>query len=600
MVRLEKEYFLPAKGPELVYKNRLVNLSTRPRKLQMEHFFVWNTDDSRDCTSFILPQNNGIDELRLPQYEDIDCRAVVPAQPWGAFVDRKKGIAVVFLMSGIWRVQRYIAGDCAQFSGYTSEVILAHQACLSCTHRLYVISNLHKESVKIIEPIRQAIVHSIERKEFSPDERSFEDILPEILPQPLVLVREPGVFLLDKISLDCGAAEQEGEIFKNQFLARYGIKVLKKGRPNMQFILSEMADKQAYKLVVRPEKILISGSKEGIQYGSQTLLNLIVKAGNSILIPCCTVEDKPDIPLRGMLMFPSGPRWDKLVKLFAEEALMRFKFNAFMIHLTPDRIRFTEPIEGVTISRNAIGDDYLQRLREDLCKMHIKLLPFFPVNHIKCPESQKKETFIATMFLRRIVEILQPPFVNIGFDELGRFSVSCECCRKRKNHEIFVRAVSFFHNFLKRCGSRAAIYCDMLYRKRGDTLGWLDDSDWAIRHLPKDIVLNDYQYDPSTLEYARLRSFRKAGFETLLGTPWSTEENVLAWARSTRKYGASGLIGASWAEGPSHTSPGHMEGVIWTGAYGWRIGAPSVKDAQAIVPRMAREIAERYLKRAGY
>ena len=595
-LRFQKEFLLDDGGRGFRYVTKLTNLGDKPRLLQLEDFFVWNTDDCRNQTSFVVPTARGADDLRLPSYDDVDCRAVVPSEPWGAYLDRARGLGVVMVVQGIHKLVRYVAGAFAQFAGLSPEMLLSPQGQLCVSRTFYVLSSVRQSASVEIEPIRRDLVAILDRRQFVTSGNSGEDRIARLLPRPGSLVRAGSSFVLDSaVGIDPGQATSEARLFRRQLVMEHGIKLSDKpgDRAIRLAVTASPANPQAYKLEIAPKQVVVSGAPEGIQYGLQALLDLLGVENGALAAPCCTIEDAPDLSIRSMLMFAGGKDWDRVLERFAAGVLARLRFNGFMTYLGQTAIAFERPIEGVQPDANAIPEARLRQLAAELRAMHIDFIPAVGLTHILCPESQKEQTRIASAVLERVVDVLHPRFVNIAYDEMGHFSAKCDCCKGKGNHEVFVHAVSHFHRLLKEHGSAAAIWCDMLLRKPGDPLGWLDDASWAVANLPKDVVLNDYHYGPGIPDYEQLATWKKAGFQTVTGTPWSTEENVLNWCRSIQRHGATGLMGSSWADGPSPTGVGHAEGLVWTATYGWRIGQPAFADAQGEVIRRARLIAQR-------
>ncbi|MGB9642433.1 MAG: glycoside hydrolase family 20 zincin-like fold domain-containing protein, partial [Candidatus Ratteibacteria bacterium] len=504
--------------------------------------------------------------------------------------------SVIFTFSGIHCIARYIAGDNGQCAGYSPEIILEENGEIINTYRFYIFPDVKKQMNKCreVESIRKNLVFLCEKKNYTRITQSVEDTIENLLCVPEKFVRNPGQFnFKSDVSIEGKGVEKEAELFTRQIEFEYGIKLDKKSdKKKIQLIVQEQKDSQAYRLQVNPENIHITGTPESIQYGLETLLALCTKTENNVIVPCCEIEDKPEIKIRGMLMFPSGKKWNVLLKKFAIGVLTKLRLNTFMIYLNPDSFIPSRPIKNINPSPTAIEEKDLRHVVTEMNSMHIKVVLCCSTKHVLCPQCQKEEAEIMCEFLKRIHEIVKPDFINIGYDEMGRFNPECQCSAGIKNHHVFVKSVSYFHNFLKELGTRTSIWCDMLFRKPGDPLGWLDDPEWAIKSLPKNIILNDYEYMPDVIEYPRIERWKKEGFDVVC-TPWAMEENILHWVASAKKYHADGIIGSSWAEGPSDKKLGYIEGLIWTGLLSWRSTNIDIYKKSHIVKRFAKEIAER-------
>ncbi|MCM8816077.1 MAG: hypothetical protein NC913_00975 [Candidatus Omnitrophica bacterium] len=589
----EKKYEIEEDSSCFTYTSRVINNAPETKNLQLEHFFVWNSDIHREKISFVVPRENGLDELSFPPYDELDCHAVNPAENWAAYVNRYNESAVIFTFSGILYISRYIAGDNGQCAGYSPEIILDRNGEIVNIHRFYVLANIntHMDKHKEIEPIRERICNTLNKKVFVHSEKTIEEKIRNLVFLPEKFIRKQGNFVIDEDTSIEGRTINEINIFLKQLTYEYGIKIARQGIRKVR-ILTDTNEFQHYSITITPNEILIRGTNQSVQYGLQMLLDLCIKSGTKLILPCCEIEDRPEIPLRGMLMFPAGKRWDKLVEKFAIAVLTRLRFNMFMIYLEPQGIIPEKPLPGIQPRKDAIEVHRLRALSESLLGMHIKLLLYCSTKHIICPWCQKEETRLMCQFLEMVIEKLKPDFINIGYDEMGRFFSGCRCTPDRKNHEAFVKSITYFHDFLKKKGTRASIWCDMLFRRPGDPLGWLDDPEWALNNLPKDVILNDYEYMPDVEDYRRIEKWKKSGFDVLC-TPWAMEENILNWANSAKRYGAIGILGSSWTEGPSQKKLGFIEGLVWTGILSWRSSNVEIEKVKPLVKNIAYKIAER-------
>lgn len=96
---------------------------------------------------------------------------------------------------------------------------------------------------------------------------------------------------------------------------------------------SQLSDKgsEAYRIEVKPESIALTGnSRQGLYWATRTLLQLLEQSRE---IPCGTIEDYPDYPIRGF-MLDVGRKFFSLDFLRATVKLMSYyKMNTFHIHL---------------------------------------------------------------------------------------------------------------------------------------------------------------------------------------------------------------------------------------------------------------------------
>jgi hexosaminidase len=176
-----------------------------------------------------------------------------------------------------------------------------------------------------------------------------------IVPQPVKLVSKKGTFLVDhKIDIvyaDANAAAV-GDYLRDKIKKLYGYDWLNceyhPYRYSKNILLSEAPGylpKEGYKLEITNTFIRITGSKEGLFYGVQTLLQILpaektLKKSQkhaAMSIPCLAIEDYPRFPYRGMHLDVSRHFFpvDQVKKYI--DYLAYHKFNTFHWHLTDDQ-----------------------------------------------------------------------------------------------------------------------------------------------------------------------------------------------------------------------------------------------------------------------
>ena len=117
----------------------------------------------------------------------------------------------------------------------------------------------------------------------------------------------------------------------------------KKGSGNAIF-LSLKADKklgnEGYRLTITPKGITVQATTvQGVLWGAQTLLQMkqtsYLNSGgvNKRLLPCLTITDKPDYPIRGM-MLDCGRKFFPMSYLYSLVNVMSYyKMNTLQLHL---------------------------------------------------------------------------------------------------------------------------------------------------------------------------------------------------------------------------------------------------------------------------
>ena len=171
-----------------------------------------------------------------------------------------------------------------------------------------------------------------------------------IIPQPVSLKQQPGVFTLDRstgITVEGASFEEAAVWFTSQIQTRVGIQ-LKKGRGGRTIQITTMADrnilgKEGYNLTVTPSLIrLQANDAAGVFYGMQTILQLLpsdkaASARSSAAIPCVEVLDYPRFGWRGLMLDVSRHFFTKPeVERFIDE-MVRYKYNTLHLHLSDDQ-----------------------------------------------------------------------------------------------------------------------------------------------------------------------------------------------------------------------------------------------------------------------
>ena len=189
--------------------------------------------------------------------------------------------------------------------------------------------------------------------------RTQEAAVPQIIPQPRFVQAGEGSFTITRstpVYVDIASPEILRTVeFLNERLQKAGgftLDVISNDDPlhhrdeGAVLILDAGLMKEAYNLEINQKNILIEyGSGAGIFYAIQTLFQLLPDAifadskqpGVKWSVPCCSIEDEPRFPYRGMhldccLHFFDIPFLKRYIDLMALH-----KVNRFHWHLTEDQ-----------------------------------------------------------------------------------------------------------------------------------------------------------------------------------------------------------------------------------------------------------------------
>ena len=182
---------------------------------------------------------------------------------------------------------------------------------------------------------------------------------PQVVPQPASLQRTEGSFRIDRkvpVYVDIADSAILRTVgFLNERLqkaAGFSLDIISGDDPlhhrdeGAILVLDAGLMKEAYNLDVTPKGIVIEyGSGAGVFYAIQTLFQLLpeaifadsVQRGVRWEVPCCSIEDSPRFPYRGMHLDCSRHFFTKAEVEELIDLMAMYKLNRFHWHLTDDQ-----------------------------------------------------------------------------------------------------------------------------------------------------------------------------------------------------------------------------------------------------------------------
>jgi len=163
--------------------------------------------------------------------------------------------------------------------------------------------------------------------------------------------------------------------------------------------------------------------------------------------------------------------------------------------------------------------------------------------------------------LDEVIELLNPPAIHIGHDEvLKKISVrhrpkwmKAEIVETMLPADLFLQDVVSIHNYLKQRGLETLMWGDMLLSSdefpmvkkydacNGDDPGYGKE---LRRKIPKDIIINDWHYSRYS-EYPSIDVFKAEGFR-VLGATFDNRAGIRNFSAYAKKHGADGMIATTW------------------------------------------------------
>jgi hypothetical protein len=599
-IRLEKCCFLPNHGSVFRVDIRLTNCTNTPLRLQLEHILAWDTGFAHPGQTFVIPSLNGIDLFRTPPYEAAEIDRRVLAEPWGAILDGQQQAGLIVTFSGITRLNRLLFGTHGMFGIYSPITELAPMGMIETSQTFHYLPSLVADEVPAaIAPIRARLLTLTSPSGTPPCAGvRTRDRWDALLPRPRKAVRRPGACRVSLTSVIAPAElAEEARLFQQQgakaFLPCSG------GVPIYLVQAPEDSAPEAYQLEMTPNAVTITGRPHGVLHGCQTLLDLLMPEQDGLYAPCGCINDAPDLALRGMLMFPDGPDWDVRLEAFSQHVLARLKLNTLAFFVNPHLIQFTEPPAGMPTENPAgIPASRLRKVIALIRAMHIEVIPLYSIT--PSTDFADEATVQNDAILERIIEIFQPRRINIGLHNLrGRYTrlASQETLNwlgtegslqtagylrihpDDPDHVAFVKLVHRYYHFLHDRGVEMGIWTDLLQHEQMDATPLLTDPRWALEQLPRDLVLQDRASCP----VSPASVYIAAGFPRIISSPMTMPQTIRAYAQALADQGGLGLLPTSWGEGPSPDRIGHLEGLIWSSTYGWRVDEPEIDEVRVLM-----------------
>lgn len=355
----------------------------------------------------------------------------------------------------------------------------------------------------------------------------------------------------------------------------------------------ESCDEEAYAVETTENAIVIAANTEkGISLG----IKLIVKlARTGMLSTGCVVQDHPDIHFRGVQMEFFRPN-DGTQK--DDTSIADVRRRLLVAALSNYNYVFLQ-FWGMFPFRNQPGaswpEAYTWEEIQDLIDFILQDLHMIPcptqnlVSHAAwsrlvsrqhvmldqhperadlyiqggwCFTTERPQT---KEFLKSIMDDLiemfhNPPFFNISADKCFGFG-SEEEDRVVSSDVLFVKHLSFLHDYLSKKGSRMVMWSDMLYSSM-DNLTWKCAPETA-NYLPKDILMNVWTHNDPGDYWADIDFFEKKGFQTVYA-PFFNKAGAASMVKLCKKHNSLGIVQTTWHR-PELALPTivHTGGIMW-------------------------------------
>lgn len=399
-----------------------------------------------------------------------------------------------------------------------------------------------------------------------------------IVPIPKKVIKQLGTFTFkDEITVNINDFSPHLVSVLKKDLNLKEIKLVDESIYSLIEFKSSKMKEEAYILDVKNEKIIIEASSDkGIYYAIKTLKQI----KNKQTIDCVSIEDSPDLLVRGAMIDISRSKVPKL-KTLKEivDLLSDLKYNHLELYVEGFSYEYASFPE-LLVDKNYITlNDYLE-LEKYANEHYIDLVPnqngFGHMTDWLSKEKYKELAECVDGFtiwgchrppstldptnknsyklVKKMYEDMLPHFkskyFNMNFDEpyeLG-YGKSKEKCDATSKEDVFIEYLTSLTKVVKKYDKIPLIWGDVLIHHPD-----------AISKLPKDVILIDWGYHKSYdfEQHAKMLSEAKRKFMVAPGTvTWSNltcryidmYETIKNSCEACKKYNGLGALITDWGD----------------------------------------------------
>ncbi len=346
------------------------------------------------------------------------------------------------------------------------------------------------------------------------------------------------------------------------------------GKENVVFFVNPNFEKEEYEICIRKNEIEIMHSTDEGAFRAIATLKQIIDAGKKEAIPCMRINDKPDIPVRGVMLWPSDmgvPTLEELYRLVDMFALMKYNmiqlyFDTFMFEYDSFR-RYLDGKSYITQEEIHLLDAYCRErhieliANQELLGHMTRWLATDEFKHIGIPVEGMETPFTMNPLLdesfelaKKIIDDLLPHFssnlVHIGMDEAYGLGVGDTKAYADTfgNSALLADWITKISEYIKKKHHKRSMFWGDYAVKYYDTM----------KALPKDVIFVDWGYEQGHKFDRNILACKEAGIQVYVapGTQlWNTFtgrtdlmiENIYDAAEAARFFGADGFLLTEWS-----------------------------------------------------
>ncbi len=390
--------------------------------------------------------------------------------------------------------------------------------------------------IKLTTGDRERQLDAVKKVDYGPGEAARKSVLSSpvlnVIPYPQEVISGGEDFLIDEnltIVLDKNASPADrfaaDELIRD-LNQRWNIKAKSgsEGREPAVILTRRQVPgdikAQGYQLTVSGNRVVIRArSEDGLFYGTQTLLQLIGNAGETLKIPALVINDRPDI-LQRAVHYDTKHHQDKAsyVKSFIKE-LAYYKVNMLVWEWED---KFAYPSHPEIGAPGAFTMEEMQELTRYARQYHIQIVPLVQgLGHVSfilkwpqhkhlreieasnwefCPLKQGSYDLLFDLWTDAIKATPGSEFIHIGSDETYELG-ACDQCRAKAEE---TGRSGLYQLFINKSAS-------FLQKKGRQVMAWETPMGWKIGDSPargiepvKGLILAEsYDYETPDLKYIR-------------------------------------------------------------------------------------------------
>ena len=371
---------------------------------------------------------------------------------------------------------------------------------------------------------------------------------------------------------------------------------------------------EGYRITIDTGHVKMEYAKAaGAFHAVTTLTQIIAQCGRKI--PCLSIEDEPDYPVRGVLLDISRNKIPTMKSLFGLiDILSELKINHLQLYMEgfpfaypsfPEVWQGGDPMTGEELMRldrycrdrfidlvpnqNSFGhmSAWLKRAEfEKLAESSsgtVNSIGLYEPSSTLNPSDPGSVTL-----LERLYDDLLPNFnsdyFNVGLDEpfeLGK-GKSKERCEKMGTGRVYLDFLLKVHRLV------SARHKTMLFW--GDILSEYPE---LIQEIPKDTIVQEWGYESDHPFDINCRRYQEAGlsfyvcpgtgsWKSVSGRSRNMQDNIKNAVINGKKYGAKGCIITDWGDyGHWQYQPISYAGMVYGAALSWNVQADQAADSHA-------------------